>query len=199
MRGSMTARSSRVWTSTRTRPEPASYCTLPASPPSGIVAIRRPRGVDHGLDAAGLVGDEDVALDRVVGEPVGIVAGRRAGDHRSGLRVDREGLVRVGRRGEDATERGHRDHAVDAGGGDRLDDLAACARRTRAAGSRPCARSRAGSCSGRGSCSRSGRSAPRAGPARPSAAASATGGDACRRRRERRRDDHRARSQRCHS
>src|SRR5437660_916320 len=41
----MTAISLRVCTSTRTRPDPGSYWTLPASPPSAIVATRWPRGL----------------------------------------------------------------------------------------------------------------------------------------------------------
>ena len=87
VRGSITATSLRVCTSTRIWSEPASYCTLPASPPSEIVAIRRPARVDHGLDAAALVRDEDVALDRVVGEPVRVGAGRRAREDGAGVRA----------------------------------------------------------------------------------------------------------------
>ena len=78
-------------------------------------------GIDDGLDTTALVGDEHVPLDRVVGETVRIAARRGAREHLAGAGVDRTGLVVVGGRGEDATELRHRDHAMDAGGGEPAD------------------------------------------------------------------------------
>ena len=81
-------------------------------------------GVDHGLDSARLVGDEDVTLDGIDGEPVGIGACGSAGQDSPRAGIDGHDLARVGCRREDPPERGYRDDAVDTGGRDRLDDRA---------------------------------------------------------------------------
>src|SRR5438093_10305418 len=105
--GSMTATSSRVCTSARTWPDPASYCTLPAFAAERDRRDSPTASVEHGLDTAALVGDEDVALHRVVSESVRILACGRPGDDHVGLGVDCQCFARVRGRCEDTLELGH--------------------------------------------------------------------------------------------
>ena len=74
----------------------------------------RPASVEDRLDAAALVGHEDLPLDRVVGEPVGVLARVRAAQHAARAGIDRQQLVVVRRRRVDPPGLRDGDHAVHA-------------------------------------------------------------------------------------
>src|SRR5207248_2033865 len=72
-------------------------------------------GVDDGFGAAGLVGGPDGVVVGIVGQPVGVPAGRGLGELFAGVLVDGDHLVGTGGGGVHTVPRGYDEDAVDVG------------------------------------------------------------------------------------
>src|SRR3982751_7105250 len=77
---------------------------------------------DHGLDTAGLVRDEHVPLDRVVGEAIRVASCRSTRQDLVRSAVDGQYFVVVRSGREDPIDLRHCNHTVNTGGIDDVDD-----------------------------------------------------------------------------